>query len=196
MEKSEKLWSRNFVLIIVINFLVFMNHIMLLSTFPFYIESLGGSEALAGLAATLFSFVAVLCRPFVGWMLDNGKRRMILAIGLCGMMLMPLGYMAASVIFLAFVFRMVHGAALALSNTSTATIASDVIPRSRFSEGMGMFGMATALATSCAPALGLYLMNSFSYTVLFLCAAGPLTRLIFRGVCRRNIQLKSAEDSI
>ena len=75
MEKSEKLWSRNFVLIIVINFLVFMNHIMLLSTFPFYIESLGGSEALAGLAATLFSFVAVLCRPFVGWMLDNGKRR-------------------------------------------------------------------------------------------------------------------------
>ena len=112
------------------------------------------------------------------------------------MMLMPLGYMAASVIFLAFVFRMVHGAALALSNTSTATIASDVIPRSRFSEGMGMFGMATALATSCAPALGLYLMNSFSYTVLFLCAAGPLTRLIFRGVCRRNIQLKSVEDSI
>lgn len=183
-------------LIIVINFLVFMNHIMLLSTFPFYIESLGGSEALAGLAATLFSFVAVLCRPFVGWMLDNGKRRTILAIGLCGMMLMPLGYMAASVIFLAFVFRMVHGAALALSNTSTATIVSDVIPRSRFSEGMGMFGMATALATSCAPALGLYLMNSFSYTVLFLCAAGPLTRLIFRGVCRRNIQLKSVEDSI
>ena len=174
MEKSEKLWSRNFVLIIVINFLVFMNHIMLLSTFPFYIESLGGSEALAGLAATLFSFVAVLCRPFVGWMLDNGKRRTILAIGLCGMMLMPLGYMAASVIFLAFVFRMVHGAALALSNTSTATIASDVIPRSRFSEGMGMFGMATALATSCAPALGLYLMNSFSYTVLFLCAAGSI----------------------
>ena len=139
MEKSEKLWSRNFVLIIVINFLVFMNHIMLLSTFPFYIESLGGSEALAGLAATLFSFVAVLCRPFVGWMLDNGKRRTILSIGLCGMILMPLGYMAASVIFLAFVFRMVHGAALALSNTSTATIASDVIPRSRFSEGMGMF---------------------------------------------------------
>ena len=55
MEKSEKLWSRNFVLIIVINFLVFMNHIMLLSTFPFYIESLGGSEALAGLEPALQS---------------------------------------------------------------------------------------------------------------------------------------------
>ena len=105
--EKPRLWTRNFVLIIVINFLVFMNHIMLLSTFPFYIESLGGSEALAGLAATLFSLVAVLCRPVVGWMLDNGKRRAILLIGLAGMLLMPLGYMFASVIFLAFVFRMV-----------------------------------------------------------------------------------------
>lgn len=90
--EKPRLWTRNFVLIIVINFLVFMNHIMLLSTFPFYIESLGGSEALAGLAATLFSLVAVLCRPVVGWMLDNGKRRAILLIGLTGMLLMPLGY--------------------------------------------------------------------------------------------------------
>ena len=90
--EKPRIWTRNFVLIIVINFLVFMNHIMLLSTFPFYIESLGGSEALAGLAATLFSLVAVLCRPVVGWMLDNGKRRAILLIGLAGMSLMPLGY--------------------------------------------------------------------------------------------------------
>ena len=90
--EKPRLWTRNFVLIIVINSLVFMNHIMLLSTFPFYIESLGGSEALAGLAATLFSLVAVLCRPVVGWMLDNGKRRAILLIGLAGMLLMPLGY--------------------------------------------------------------------------------------------------------
>ena len=63
MEKSEKLWSRNFVLIIVINFLVFMNHIMLLSTFPFYIESLGGSEALAGLEPALQSMAVHSSSP-------------------------------------------------------------------------------------------------------------------------------------
>lgn len=63
MKKSEKLWSRNFVLIIVINFLVFMNHIMLLSTFPFYIESLGGSEALAGLEPALQSMAVHSSSP-------------------------------------------------------------------------------------------------------------------------------------
>ena len=43
---SEKFWSRDFVLIILINLLVFINHIMNLSTFPFYVESLGGTETL------------------------------------------------------------------------------------------------------------------------------------------------------
>lgn len=170
-QPTERLWSRNFLCIILINFLIFCTHFMALSTFPFYVESLGGSEALAGLAATLFSLVAVLLRPVIGWLLDNGKRRLILLIGIIGMGLMPVGYICVPVLAIAFVFRMVHGASLACSNTSTATIATDSVPHSRLAEGMGMFGMATALATSCAPALGLALMEK-SFTALYLTAAG------------------------
>lgn len=170
-DQHVKLWNKNFVLIIIINFLVFMNHLMILSTFPFYIEYLGGSEAVSGLAAALFSIIAVVFRPFIGWMLDNGKRKTILIIGLCGMALMPVGYLVFATIYLAFVCRMVHGASLAFSNTSTSTIATDIIPKPRFAEGMGMFGLATALATAVAPALGLALMDSMGFTTLFLFAA-------------------------
>ena len=172
-QPKVKLWTRDFVLIIVINFLVFLNHLMILSTFPFYLEHLGGSEAAAGLAAALFSIVAVFCRPVIGWMLDTGKRKAILLIGLVGMALMPVGYLALSVLFLAFIARMLHGASLAFSNTSTATIATDIIPQPRFAEGMGMFGLATALATACAPALGLALMERFGFTALFAVLKTP-----------------------
>ena len=166
-EKNVKLWNKNFILIIVINFLVFINHLMILSTFPFYIEYLGGTEAQAGLAAALFSIVAVLFRPLIGWMLDTGRRKVILVIGLCGMALMPLGYLFLASFFMAFVCRMVHGASLAFSNTSTST---DIIPCQRFAEGMGMFGLATALATACAPALGLAVMDRMGFRALFLLA--------------------------
>ena len=155
-----------------------MNHLMILSTFPFYVESLGGSEAAAGLAAALFSIVAVVCRPVIGWMLDCGKRKAILLIGLCGMALMPVGYLVLSVLFLAFICRMLHGASLAFSNTSTATIATDIIPQPRFAEGMGMFGLATALATACAPALGLALMDRLGFTALFLTGTGAAVRAL------------------
>ena len=169
--QQVKLWNKDFILIIVINFLVFMNHLMILSTFPFYIEYLGGSEAVAGFAAALFSIIAVVFRPFIGWMLDNGKRKIILIIGLCGMALMPIGYLVFATLYLVFVCRMLHGASLAFSNTSTSTIATDIIPKPRFAEGMGMFGLATALATAVAPALGLALMDYMGFTTLFLFAA-------------------------
>ncbi|MEF2765636.1 MAG: MFS transporter [Mediterraneibacter sp.] len=169
--QQVKLWNKDFILIIVINFLVFMNHLMILSTFPFYIEYLGGSEAVAGFAAALFSIIAVVFRPFISWMLDNGKRKIILIIGLCGMALMPIGYLVFATLYLAFVCRMLHGASLAFSNTSTSTIATDIIPKPRFAEGMGMFGLATALATAVAPALGLALMDYMGFTMLFLFAA-------------------------
>ena len=47
--QEEKLFRKDFVFIIIINFLVFLNHLAILATFPFYIEALGGSEAVAGL---------------------------------------------------------------------------------------------------------------------------------------------------
>lgn len=169
--QQEKLWTKNFVLIMVINFFVFLNHLMMLSTFPFYIEHLHGTEAVAGAAAAAFSLVAVVVRPFIGWLLDSGKRRVILVVGLLGMALMPVGYMCVGMVVSALVFRMVHGVALAFSNTSSNTIASDLLPRSRFGEGMGYFGTSIALATAGAPALGLFLMEHFGFVALFSAAS-------------------------
>ena len=78
---QPKLWTKDLVLIILVNLCVFTNHIMSLSTFPFFIQSLGGTEAIAGICAAVFSFVAVIIRPCVGWWLDNGVRRTALVIG-------------------------------------------------------------------------------------------------------------------
>ena len=168
---QPKLWTRDLVLIILVNLCVFTNHIMSISTFPFYIQALGGTEAVSGACAVLFSLVAVLVRPFVGWWLDNGARRVVLIMGLIGLAAAPAGYVAVPMLSVALVFRMLHGAALSFSNSTTATVASDVICKPRFAEGMGFFGMATALASAIAPALGLELMG-FGFDVLYLAAAG------------------------
>lgn len=169
---QPKLWTKDLVLIILVNLCVFTNHIMSLSTFPFFIQSLGGTEAIAGICAAVFSFVAVIIRPFVGWWLDNGVRRAALVIGLLLLGLAPLGYMFVPTLSLAIALRMLHGVGLSFSNSTTATVASDVICRPRFAEGMGYFGMATALASAIAPALGLELMYGFGFQVLYATAAG------------------------
>lgn len=169
---AAKLWTRDLVLIILVNLCVFTNHIMSLSTFPFYIQSLGGSEAVAGICAAAFAFVAVIIRPFVGWWLDNGVRKVALVVGLLLLGAASLGYVFVPVLSMSIAFRMLHGIGLSFSNSTTATVASDVICRPRFAEGMGYFGMATALASAIAPALGLSLMEGFGFGTLYAVAAG------------------------
>ncbi|MCD8232726.1 MAG: MFS transporter [Clostridiales bacterium] len=160
---KEQLWSKDFIIVILLNFFGFLTHLMILSTFPFFVNYLGYTETVSGLCATLFSIVAVVSRAFIGWVLDNGKRRMVMLIGLCGMALLPMGYLLvytvlASIVLTA-ILRMLHAVAFAATNTAAATMATDIVPKTRFAEGMGMFGMSTALATACAPAIGELLMN-------------------------------------
>ena len=112
MKENNKLWSKNFVLIIIINFLVFLNHLMVLSAFPLFITNSKafaeiGSDTIAGACATVFSLIGVVCRPFVGIMLDSGKRRSILIVGLILMALMPMGYLFASALFVSIALAIV-----------------------------------------------------------------------------------------
>ena len=188
---AAKLWTRDLVLIILVNLCVFTNHIMSLSTFPFYIQSLGGSEAVAGICAAAFAFVAVIIRPFVGWWLDNGVRKVALVVGLLLLGAAPLGYVFVPVLSMSIAFRMLHGIGLSFSNSTTATVASDVICRPRFAEGMGYFGMATALASAIAPALGLSLMEGFGFSTLYAVAAGiaGLGLVLFAFVRTRKVDV-------
>ena len=188
---AAKLWTRDLVLIILVNLCVFTNHIMTLSTFPFFIQSLGGSEAIAGVCAAAFAFVAVIIRPFVGWWLDNGVRKVALVAGLLLLGAALLGYVFVPVLSMSIAFRMLHGIGLSFSNSTTATVASDVICRPRFAEGMGYFGMATALASAIAPALGLSLMESFGFGTLYAVAAGiaGLGLVLFAFVRTRKVNV-------
>lgn len=188
---AAKLWTRDLVLIILVNLCVFTNHIMSLSTFPFFIQSLGGSEAIAGICAAAFAFVAVIIRPFVGWWLDNGVRKAALVTGLLLLGAAPLGYVFVPVLSMSIAFRMLHGIGLSFSNSTTATVASDVICRPRFAEGMGYFGMATALASAIAPALGLSLMEGFGFGTLYAVAAGiaGLGLVLFAFVRTRKVNV-------
>lgn len=188
---AAKLWTRDLVLIILVNLCVFTNHIMTLSTFPFFIQSLGGSEAIAGVCAAAFAFVAVIIRPFVGWWLDNGARKVALVAGLLLLGAAPLGYVFVPVLSMSIAFRMLHGVGLSFSNSTTATVASDVICRPRFAEGMGYFGMATALASAIAPALGLSLMEGFGFGTLYAVATdiAGLGLVLFAFVRTRKVNV-------
>lgn len=151
--------------------LMFMGFHLLAATFPFFVRNLGGDEALAGLAAGIFSIASVLTRPVVGWALDNKGRRNMLLIGLLGMTLMPLSFTVCRLVSLAIALRMLHGVMWSIASTTSNTLVCDILPRQRFGEGMGYFGLTTALSTAIAPFFGLLLMKDFGFNTLFIASA-------------------------
>lgn len=165
---TEKIWTRDFILICLSNFFVFLGFQMTLPTIPLFVENLGGNDQLIGVVVGIFTFSALLIRPYAGHALESRGRRFIYLVGL-GIFVISTGAfgMAGGLVFL-FILRIIQGVGWGLSTTASGTIATDLIPAKRRGEGMGYYGLSGNLALAMGPTLGLALVGYLSFTELFL----------------------------
>lgn len=167
-KEKEKIWTRDFILICLSNFFVFLGFQMTLPTIPLFVENLGGNDQLIGVVVGIFTFSALLIRPYAGHALESRGRRFIYLVGL-GIFVISTGAfgMAGGLVFL-FILRIIQGVGWGLSTTASGTIATDLIPSKRRGEGMGYYGLSGNLALAMGPTLGLALVGYLSFTELFL----------------------------
>lgn len=166
------LWTSPFIKICLINLLIFVAFHMLMATFAYYVIDVGGTEVTAGLIAGLFAVSSVVIRPIIGWVLDSRGRRLVLLLGLAGLVFFPVSYALCSALALVMILRLLHGLFWSASTTASNVIACDVIPPERFGTGMGFFGLTAAVSTAISPSIGLALMEHQGFRPMFLTAAG------------------------
>lgn len=186
------LWTRDFISITMINFLIFFSFQMLQPTLPIYVKQLGGGDTIIGLTAGMFTISALLTRPYAGLKLDKIGRKTVFLVGIGICIISILSYSLFPIIGLVIVFRLLHGFGWGASSTASNTIASDCIPRERFGEGMGYFSLSSSLAMAIAPATGLTLISKCNIHILFFTSTG-LILLVFLLVCFR--QYKKVDPS-
>ncbi|WP_449536858.1 MFS transporter [Ferdinandcohnia sp. Marseille-Q9671] len=176
---KERIWTRDFTLICISNFFIFLGFQMTLPTIPLFVEHLGGNDRLIGLVVGIFTFSALLIRPFAGHALEKKGRRFVYLLGLSIFVLSVGSYGIISSLLFLFIFRMVQGVGWGYSTTASGTIATDLIPAKRRGEGMGYFGLFGNIALAFGPTLGITLVGNISYTTLFsICAFLGLVALL------------------
>ncbi|WP_139990756.1 MFS transporter [Paenibacillus paridis] len=168
---KEPLWTKPFVLLILSNLFLFLSLEMLLPTLPVFAADKGGSDAQIGLIIGLFTYSAVVVRPFVGMASDKFGKKLLLILGVVICLIGTASYYAAVTIVMMLMLRIVHGVGFGISTTLYGTVASDIIPASRRGEGMGFFGTGNAIAISLGPFLGIWLMEEFGFSALFIVGA-------------------------
>src|SRR5690625_3369908 len=106
---TDKIWTRDFVLICCANFFIFLGFQMTLPTLPLFVKELGGSDQLIGIIVGIFTFSALLFRPYAGHALESRGRRFVYMLGL-GIFVLSVGSFAfvTSIAFL-FGIRIIQG---------------------------------------------------------------------------------------
>src|SRR5690625_1305206 len=183
IDSSDKIWTRDFVLICLANFFIFLGFQMTLPTLPLFVKELGGSDQSIGMIVGIFTFSALIFRPYAGHALESKGRRFVYMLGL-GIFVVSVGSFAfvTSIIFLLMI-RVAQGIGWGFSTTATGTIATDIVPPKRRGEGLGYFGMSGNIALALGPTLGLTLVDQISFSSLFIiCATLGLVALILSSV--------------
>ena len=165
---SDKLWTKYFTLTFIYSLFTSISSNMLMTGIPLYALHLGGDNSISGLLFGLFMLVAILFRPLFGALIDDKSRRMVLIIGGVISFIISASYVLAFSVGLLLVLRSLHGIGFSATTNASGTIVSDIVPKSRLAEGVGFFGLSNTLATAVGPALTLYIIQYFSYDILFL----------------------------
>lgn len=192
-ENKEKIWSRDFTLICLSNFFIFLGFQMTLPTIPLFVEQLGGNDQLIGVVVGIFTFSALIMRPFAGHALETKGRRFVYLTGLIIFAISVGSFGFAPALMFLFFMRIVQGIGWGFSTTASGTIATDLISPKRRGEGMGYYGLFGNVALAAGPTLGLTLAGILTFQQLFLiCAALGLIAVFLSS----TINYRKAEKSI
>ena len=151
------------------NFTLFFAFYVLTPLLPLYLsEHFGATKDVIGLVLSGYTITALLFRPFSGYVVDSFPRKTVLMISFGAFAIFFAGYLAASTLLLFMIVRTLHGGPFGALTVSNSTVAIDVLPSSRRTEGIGYYGLSNNLAMALAPTIGIFIYRySHSFELLF-----------------------------
>ena len=188
-----RLWSRNFILVSLGNFLMYNAFYMLLPILPLYLANeLQASESMIGTILSLYTIAALVTRPIAGFWLDKVARKPLMMCFYLFYISMCLSYTLAATLGLFFIIRFVHGIAFGSATVGINTMAVDIIPESRRGEGLGIYTSSTSLAMATGPVISLFMHESgiaFNNIFITVFCVG-----LIGFTCAANIKAKKEQE--
>ncbi|ANF81822.1 multidrug MFS transporter [Acinetobacter sp. NCu2D-2] len=167
-ENQPALWTRNFILVSLMNFqLVLVFYLLVVVIVGYAVAELHASTAQAGLVSGLFIVGTLIGRLLVGKFLNHFGPKVTLVVGLSGFLLFSaLYFIHMSVPALLFV-RFTHGFMMGMASTVLGAVIAQILPPKRRGEGIGYYSMSSTLGTAIGPFLAIWMMLHVGYNAIF-----------------------------
>jgi predicted MFS family arabinose efflux permease len=175
----KDLFTRDFVLGVFAVFFFSAAFQSLTPTLPIYLTRLGSNEREIGVLIGIFAVASLASRLFVGGALLKYREKSVMMVGA---LLSAITFLA-SIVFRPFwpflMIRFLQGVALACMDTAAIAAIINVIPLAYRARALGYLMLAPSLALAVAAPLGMFVINQYSFTILFLSGAGLAVCALF-----------------
>lgn len=187
-EKLPRLWNKDYLRVMVGNFLLFFSFYILTPLLPIYLDAqFNADKDMIGLVLSGYVVAALIVRPFSGFIVDSFNRKKVLMICFFAFFICFTGYIGAGTILLFAIVRTIHGLPFGATTVANSTVAIDVLPSARRNEGIGYYGLSNNLAMAIAPSVGIWLYGATgNFSLLFWLSLA----VAFAGfICASSIRL-------
>jgi MFS family permease len=188
---ERNLFTREFILGFFIIFTVWAASHSLTPTLPIYLARLGSNEGKIGVLVGICFVAALTSRFFVGAAMRKFSEKSIMLVGAFLLVLTFFSYIAFRPFWPLLTVRVLQGIAFACIDTAVMTYILSAVPLVYRARAIGYLMLGPSLAMVMAAPLGVFLINRYSFTVLFLfCACLSLCTLFL------SWKMKGQEHSI
>ena len=166
----DRLFTRDYIFVCIAAFMMSFSFFILVPTLPIYLkDTFGISPALVGVVLSCYVIAVLSIRPMTGFIADTLPRKRVYIVSYAIFVASFLGYFFITQTLALFILlRVLHGFSFGMLTTAGNTLVIDVMPSSRRGEGLGYYGVTNNLAMAFGPMVGLFVISSGNYTLLFL----------------------------
>jgi MFS family permease len=144
----------------------------LIPTLPIFLVRLGSNETEIGILIGVYGIASLVSRLLVGGALLKYSEKSIMMFGA---LLFAITFITSIVLrpfWPIFVVRLLQGISFACFDTAAFAYIINVIPPAYRGRGIAYFLLAPNFSMVVAPSLGMFLINQYDFTVLFLTCTG------------------------
>ena len=168
----QKILTRDFILCFFAQFAFGFVFQSLIPTLPMYLSRLGSNEVEIGVLIGIFFFCSLVLRPFVGKALLRTPEKTFMITGALLNALASLAYLLAPPFWPFLIVRVFQGIGFAFFHTASFTLIANMSPEAYRGQSLSYFSLAMSISGALGPSIGIFLINHFSFTLLFLVCSG------------------------
>src|SRR4030042_7017298 len=195
IQTTHKIFTRDFILCFFAYFAFCSFSHILIPTLPIYLSKLGTIEVEIVVLIGIHGISSLLLRPFVGRGLLKIPEKKFMIAGIFLFTLTSVAYLFASPFWPFLMVRIFQGIGFAFFDTASSTLIANISPEAHRGQSFSYYYLAFNLSFALAPPFGMFLINHFSFTILFLVCTGLSLCSLFITNKLSKRQLDPLEDS-